>query len=301
MPPTDLMKILSRADQLKKDFLIFLKMLGLERELYKGVLNIFPYTTSIIFDRISFYCLGMSFCIDKKFNVTSYSSNIFYFNNFVIESSRKLEFLCLGNNDDMLCKVLNAQGLINIYQKDGLKNIFIVTGDSLKLYKLSANTLDHLHNIKALTVISNMGLALTIAFDDLGKLVTVSRNYIALEHYGVYLYISSGSIVQAIRRIAVEKSIIVLSNTSNRNSHVPIIEVVDTYTFSAPWFFKDNCVDMFTVNIIDEPVNTIIKVYRGFITKVGVNGIEHEYKHRMIRVALAPYASTYLKLCLAPT
>lgn len=301
MPPTDLMKILSRADQLKKDFLIFLKMLGLERELYKGVLNIFPYTTSIIFDRISFYCLGMSFCIDKKFNVTSYSSNIFYFNNFVIESSRKLEFLCLGNNDDMLCKVLNAQGLINIYQKDGLKNIFIVTGDSLKLYKLSANTLDHLHNIKALTVISNMGLALTIAFDDLGKLVTVSRNYIALEHYGVYLYISSESIVQAIRRIAVEKSIIVLSNTSNRNSHVPIIEVVDTYTFSAPWFFKDNCVDMFTVNIIDEPVNTIIKVYRGFITKVGVNGIEHEYKHRMIRVALAPYASTYLKLCLAPT
>jgi len=301
LPPTDLMKILSRADQLKKDFLIFLKMLGLERELYKGVLNIFPYTTSIIFDRISFYCLGMSFCIDKKFNVTSYSSNIFYFNNFVIESSRKLEFLCLGNNDDMLCKVLNAQGLINIYQKDGLKNIFIVTGDSLKLYKLSANTLDHLHNIKALTVISNMGLALTIAFDDLGKLVTVSRNYIALEHYGVYLYISSESIVQAIRRIAVEKSIIVLSNTSNRNSHVPIIEVVDTYTFSAPWFFKDNCVDMFTVNIIDEPVNTIIKVYRGFITKVGVNGIEHEYKHRMIRVALAPYASTYLKLCLAPT
>uniref|UniRef100_A0A7J2U062 Uncharacterized protein n=1 Tax=Ignisphaera aggregans TaxID=334771 RepID=A0A7J2U062_9CREN len=301
MPPTDLMKILSRADQLKKDFLIFLKMLGLERELYKGVLNIFPYTTSIIFDRISLYCLGMSFCIDKKFNVTSYSSNIFYFNNFVIESSRKLEFLCLGNNDDMLCKVQNAQGLINIYQKDGLKNIFIVTGDSLKLYKLSANTLDHLHNIKALTVISNMGLALTIAFDDLGKLVTVSRNYIALEHYGVYLYISSESIVQAIRRIAVEKSIIVLSNTSNRNSHVPIIEVVDTYTFSAPWFFKDNCVDMFTVNIIDEPVNTIIKVYRGFITKVGVNGIEHEYKHRMIRVALAPYASTYLKLCVAPT
>jgi hypothetical protein len=301
LPPTDLMKILSRADQLKKDFLIFLKMLGLERELYKGVLNIFPYTTSIIFDRISFYCLGMSFCIDKKFNVTSYSSNIFYFNNFVIESSRKLEFLCLGNNDDILCKVLNAQGLINIYQKDGLKNIFIVTGDSLKLYKLSANTLDHLHNIKALTVISNMGLALTIAFDDLGKLVTVSRNYIALEHYGVYLYISSESIVQAIRRIAVEKSIIVLSNTSNRNSHVPLIEVVDTYTFSAPWFFKDNCVDMFTVNIIDEPVNTIIKVYRGFITKVGVNGIEHEYKHRMIRVALAPYASTYLKLCLAPT
>jgi hypothetical protein len=276
-------------------------MLGLERELYKGVLNIFPYTTSIIFDRISFYCLGMSFCIDKKFNVTSYSSNIFYFNNFVIESSRKLEFLCLGNNDDMLCKVRNAQGLINIYQKDGLKNIFIVTGDSLKLYKLSANTLDRLHNIKALTVISNMGLALTIAFDDLGKLVTVSRNYIALEHYGVYLYISSESIVQAIRRIAVEKSIIVLSNTSNRNSHVPIIEVVDTYTFSAPWFFKDNCVDMFTVNIIDEPVNTIIKVYRGFITKVGVNGIEHEYKHRMIRVALAPYASTYLKLCVAPT
>jgi hypothetical protein len=276
-------------------------MLGLERELYKGVLNIFPYTTSIIFDRIFLYCLGMSFCIDKRFNVTSYSSNIFYFNNFVIESSRKLEFLCLGNNDDMLCKVLNAQGLINIYQKDGLKNIFIVTGDSLKLYKLSANTLDHLHNIKALTVISNMGLALTIAFDDLGKLVTVSRNYIALEHYGVYLYISSESIVQAIRRIAVEKSIIVLSNTSNRNSHVPIIEVVDTYTFSAPWFFKDNCVDMFTVNIIDEPVNTIIKVYRGFITKVGVNGIEHEYKHRMIRVALAPYASTYLKLCLAPT
>ena len=303
MPPTDLMKILSRADQLKKDFLMFLKELGFIKEIRGGILNVFPHTTSIIIGRDLLRCLGMSFCIDEKRGITSFSSNMLYHNSFVIEFPRKAELVCLESNSGVLCKVHNTLGTFSVYQREGLRNLIIATANLLKTQRLAPSASEKLRSttcgIKAFTAVSSSGLALTIAFDDLGELITLGKNYMELEHYGNYMYVSSEGVVPAIRRAIVEKSVIVLNTSINQCMREPLIEVVDNYTLLVPWALEGNCINMVSLNFIDEAVNTAIKIYKGFITKVSVDGVEHEYRHRMIRIALAPYASAYVKLCLA--
>jgi len=300
LPPTDLMKILSRTDQLKKDFVAFLKALSLEREIQNGILNMFPYTTSIIIDKKPLQCLGMFSCVKEKFNTHSLSSSTFRYNGFIMELPRNTELVCIENTNNTLCKVYNVQGLVSIYHREGLRELIIITTSPLRLQKLPANVFKEVRSVKAITVISSNGLALTVSFDDLSRLVSLSRNHIMLEHYGHHMYISNEIITQSVRRAIVEKHIIMLGASINECHSTPLIETLDNYTLLFPWMFERNCVSMLAINITSEALNAIVKVYKGLITRVVVNEVEHVYRHRIIRFALAPHAISYTKLCLTP-
>ena len=320
MPPTDLMKILSRADQLKNEFIHFLASLGFrfsENPNNVLMLNPIPYTESIIKDG-ALKCLASSSCSPMNdYNVEMIESSSIKVFKFSIEMLRRNKATLLYNVKSKVPqilpqKVIFSQGfeIIRIYCGTLLKEVRIILNNPFKVVKLVPehinelqnfieNKFRNLGNVMGFSLISSEGTLMSFAFDEPVRLSNLTKHYIEVESYARTTYITHDAIAKALRKIVIEKTLALLNDMSvHPELSMPVIEFLDIHTISIPINFEEECVTYLTINVSERPVSAVVKAYKGVITAVKVNGVTHSYRHRVVRVALAPYSEASITLCL---
>jgi hypothetical protein len=314
------MKILSRADQLKNEFLNFLASLGFrfsENPNNVLMLNPIPYTESIIKDG-ALNCLASSSCAPMNdYNVEMIESSSIKVLKFSIEMLRRSRAALLYNVKSripqiLLQKVIFSQGfeVVRIYCGTLLKEVRILLNNPFKVMKLvpehinglqnfMENTFRSLGNVMGFSLISNDSTLMSFVFDEPVKLTDLTKHYIEVESYARTAYITRDAIVKALRKVVIEKTLASFNDMSvYPELSMPVIEFLDIHTISIPINFEDECVTYLAINVSERPVSTVVKAYKGVITTVKVNGAMHSYRHRVVRVALAPYSEANITLCL---
>lgn len=304
MPPTELMKILSRADQIKKEFIEFLSNNNIisdngEKQLY--YLNPLPHTLETFLansNNILLKCYGASSCredavlegrcIEHSSNLTIDNANLYTDNPLCIyrPSSDRLRIVNLTRNREIVILFTRDVSSIHMYS-DCSENI------------ASYSTIEGLdfRNIRV-AAISSGYTTLSLLFYDpvvikcpnkrLCVVYTPTRNSILL--------LLNEPAIGLVRRHYLNQFLVRTSTTLNIET--PLIEVLDYTTLSLPISFSGSCTRLAIFNLLHRSTNSIVKSYRR-ITKLVFNGMtEYSYRHSIVRVGLPPHGVAELELCI---
>jgi hypothetical protein len=281
------------------------------------MLNPIPYTELIMKDG-TLNCLASSSCVPiNDYNVEMIESSTIKALRFSIEMLRRNKVALLYNvksrvSQGLPQKVIFGQNLevIKIYCGTMVKEVRILLNNPFKIVKLVPERVNELQNfmdnkfrglgnVMGFSLITNEGTLMSFAFDEPVKLSYLTKYYIEVESYARIAYITHDTIVKALRKIVIEKTLASFNDMSvYPELSMPVIEFLDIHTISIPINFENECVTYLTINISERPVSTVVKAYKGVITTVKVNGVTHSYRHRVVRVALAPYSEANITLCL---
>jgi len=296
------MKILSRADHIKKEFIEFLyNNTILEYHEKHRYLNPLPYSLNdVIIKQSLLKCFGMSFCrenISEKIyrkkinrytieNIHLYSNNDFY---IYSSSTNKIGIISILKNEKLTILFPKEISMLQVY-KDHDENINFYTIDRFQ-HNLEFK------NVRALLIASNH-IAITIAFTDLVDVECPNRRVCMF--YGpsknIILFSTNETIVNLIRRYHLTQFII--ESDLNLNIDTPLIEILDYSTFALPTAFNNSCIQFIIFNPLYRSVVSIIKSYR-YITEIIIDDItEYNYKHNIVRIGLAPHSNASFKICL---
>lgn len=302
MPPTELMKILSRADHIKKEFMEFLHNINiLEYHEKHQYLNPLPYSLNdVIVKQSLLKCFGMSFCRENT-SEGIYRRKI---NRYTIEN------IHLYSNDDfyIYSSSTNKMGIISVLKNKKLTILFPKEISMLQIYKdhdenISFYIIDRFwhnlefKNVRALSIASNR-IAITIAFADLVDIECPNRRVCMFysPSKNIILFSSNETIVNLIRKYHLTQFII--ESDLNLNIDTPLIEILDYTTFALPIAFNNSCIQFIIFNPLYRSTTSIIKSYR-YVTKIIIDDItEYNYKHNIVRIGLAPYSNASFEICL---
>ena len=296
MPPTDLMKILSRTDHTINSFLMFLKNMGFSGEQGSEFVNLFPYTSNVIWGKEPLLCLGMSICYSVDGRVIEYNSKSFNYDNFSFDFPVKNTVYCFDN----LCKICGNNNYIAIYSSRQLDALQVVRAKPFALLKTDSTAVGEVSSVIAINIVGEKGASLSVVFKNPARISYLSRHHIIIEYYGDCVYVSKESVMMAIRRLFIETAMYKSNMVIGGLHYTPFMEVVDPYSILVPQNFHDRCIEMSLYNITNNAINSIIKVYGGRITKIQIDDVEYEYRHNVIRVAMAPLSESQLRLYLQP-
>jgi len=296
LPPTDLMKILSRTDRLIYLFQNYLKNAGFSTEQGNDIINPFPYTCKLVLGEKPLICLGLSICFSTNERTTKYFLNNFKYNGFWFITPGKGSVSCI----DDVCKACTANNYVSIYSKNCIENVHIIKDSPLEMLNISKIEKNEIPSVLAVNLETFAKSSLTLAFMEPARIKYLSFHHMILEYYGNCFYISKEPLIHSIRRILVEKHIFNSQLSLSKLQYSPLVEVLDPYSIVIPQNFNDKCIEMLSLNITSNAINTIIRVYSSRVTKVYLDDVEYDYKHNVVRVALEPLTKVVIKLCLYP-
>ncbi|MEL9939480.1 MAG: hypothetical protein QW348_00975 [Ignisphaera sp.] len=258
--------------------------------------NLFPYTSNVIWEKEPLLCLGMSVCYSVGDRVVEYNSKSFNYDNFSFDFPVKNNIYCFDN----LCKICGNNNYIAIYSSRQIDALQVVRAKPFALIKTDLTIVSELSSVMAINIVGEKGAGLSVAFKNPARISYLSRHHIFIEYYGDCIYVSKEPVMMAIRRLFIETSMHRSNIVIGSLHYIPFMEVVDPYSVLVPQNFHDRCIEMSLYNITDNAINSIIKVYGGRVAKIQIDDVEYEYRHNVVRVAMAPTSKSRLRLCLQP-
>lgn len=306
MPPTELMKILSRADHIKKEFIDFLLNNNLASDVGDGhrYLNPLPYTLENILlnlDNILLKCYGVSFCeestslknVDVGYanHININNINIYAGNKFHIyrPSPERLKIIQLLEGEEVTIIPINEITTIQIYDE---------YNENITSYLAERNWVaSELRSVRVALISSGYNV-LSILFYN--PVVIECPNRKVCKFYtssgNTLLLLPNESIISLIRMYYISRFI--TKSILKLNIEASLIEFLDYTTLSLPIAFNDNCIHLAIFNLLHRSVSSIVKSYK-YIAKIVFDDItEYNYRHSVIRIGLSPYSKAEFKLCL---
>ncbi|MEM2221716.1 MAG: hypothetical protein QXK24_05675 [Ignisphaera sp.] len=307
MPPTELMKILSRADHIKKEFIKFLHDNNVVSNHGKeyGYLNPLPYTLdSFLLDlenkNVFLKCFGTSFCFENilegvhkeyanRLNINGI--NLYFNNGFYIYSipSDRLKMMRLLGDEEILALFPKDITSIQMYS-DYDENVVLhsISGDRLHSELEGVRALAIFSGYHTLSVVSSNLMTVRCPNRKVCLFYISGRNTILLS--------PSEPIINLVRRYHLNHFIIASNFTLNIET--PLVEFLDFTTLSLPITFDSNCIRFAIFNPLHRVVNSIIKSYR-YLTRIIIDDLtEYNYRHSIVRIGLPPNSSTKFEVCL---
>lgn len=297
MPPTDLVKKLSRTDHLITKFEEFLHVQGIidrnnEEMLYANPL---PYSSTIFAPTENnlfklYRCLAMSICFEKsgKESLTTNSINL---TRFKLMSSDKFRYVA-DKNKIYLSNIVDNH--IDIIARDNVNEITVIdlemrkrkishAYDDLSGYVLSIKSSETLSIGSAEPmVIKRTGTSIFRLFIPFSKLVLISEEETVIKTFREILIYENMNIVKGIRR-----------------KELSLIEILDPLTIALPIDFDRGCVELEMINPYDISYNAIIKVY-GYIDEIILDNLTRfKPRYNIVRIAVPMYHNAKIKLCVS--
>ncbi len=293
MPPTDMMKILSRSDQ-KISYDRFVELLNMGKYVNeKRIYNILPYTMNILLNEEIYKCLGMNICI--KTNITPivmYSDTVSIEN--VTITLKTLSKICYDKIDSVLYLFNNN---INIISKNNIKVITILKED-YSVYEYMYRIDDELDEKKVIGVTLYYESGDTIAISSINpfSFECFNRRVCEVEqiHIDPLFLVSRKPLVFLMRKLLVR------SNLKKMDIEIkflrPLMEFLDIATLINFIEFYEGYIRMKITNVISRPINSVLRSWIP-ITKVILDRItEYSNRYGIIRVALPAYESALIDL-----
>ncbi|MEM0026605.1 MAG: hypothetical protein QXT53_01540 [Ignisphaera sp.] len=276
---------------------MFMQSIGFSDGQGDELVNIFPYTSNVIWGEEHLLCLGMSVCypIDSD-KVLKHHSKSFEYDGFSFEFSIESSIYCLDN----LCKICGSNNYITIYSSKKFESLQIVRAKPFALLKAELAMTSGLSSVIAINILEEKKSGLSIVFKDPARIAYSSRHHISIEYHGDCMYVSREPVVPAVRRLLVETAIHRSNIAIGKLHYTPLIEVVDPYSILIPHNFYNRCIEMTSYNITSNAINSIIKVYGSRVMKIQIDDVEYDYRHNVIRMAMAPLSESQIRLCLQP-
>ncbi len=306
MPPTELMKILSRADHIKKEFIEFLlnNNLALDIGNTHRYLNPLPYTLENVLlnlDGILLKCYGTSFCKESIFlkdvnveqtnrintnSISLYANSRFY---IYRPFSDSLRIARLPSGEKVAIIPISEITAIQIYGEHSENIISYSAGENwttLELRGIRAAVISSGYN--ALSILFSSPVIIECPNKKVCKFYTSGENTL--------LFLPNEPIISLIRMHYL--SHFVIKSILTLNIEEPLVEFLDYTTLSLPIAFNDNCIRLAIFNLLHKSINSIIKSYK-YIAKIVLDGItEYNYRHSVVRIGLPPYSKAEFELCL---
>lgn len=298
------MKILSRADHIKREFIEFLfnNNLALDDGKKYQYLNPLPHTlkNAIIIDSDSIFlkCYGTSFCeedaaLENKYvgytdslildGVSLYANNKFYVHGL---PSARLNVIQLLKDGEIFILFPREITSIQIYSEHEGNVTSHSIKESLEFRNTIATTISSGHTV--LSLLFYNPVIVRCPNRKVCIVCTPSRN--------VILSLLNEPIIGLVRRYYLTRFITKM--IIGLNIETPLIEFLDYTTISLPITFSGNCIRLAIFNLLHRSANSIIKSYR-YITKIVLDSVtEYNYRHSIIRIGLPPYSRTEFELCI---
>lgn len=289
------MKILSRADRVRKGHTEFLLSNGLAYEGESNVLNPLPYTVRALINGRGHLCYGLSIC--SKVTDTEEGR-------VREEHLQPLARLLQGSRDtplstrELFTAPLNVGNALLIFGLEfNVREIMILRDAPLEVTRVIPPHEKVERSVRALTVVFEGGRAITALFHTPVVIESVGTRTVALYSPSTnVIEVSSTSPIEALRRYLVS-AYSFRANIVSR--YYPILETLDGFTIAVPTEFSGTAVELNLINPMDRALNAVLKAYRSLIRKVVFEGVtEYSYRHSVIRVAMPPHSEASLKLVL---
>jgi len=301
LPPTDMVKRLSRTDHRLENFTKFLSIQGV---LTEGLENLYanplPFSSTIpMIDKniVKFCrCLAMSLCLEKDVGrafvgntIDLGSAKLMSMDNFRYTArDEKLYIYDLsGKYIDLIIKrEVEEIVLIDLDMRE--KRIDVAKGTRLRyagVYALSVK----MSNRDTLSLASSEPMVI----EDIGRLM-----------YNLYVPVARVMVVSRNRtHVQMFREALMYSNivmvTGKQKNVQPLIEILDPIALSKPIDFIEGCVDLEIVNPTNILYNTIIKVY-GYIDEIVIDElVRFKPKYNVIRMSMPMNSKAKIRLCIS--
>ncbi len=297
MPPTDMMKTLSRADQ-KVSYIKFVISLNIGRYIDKQkIYNVLPYTVSILLHDEIYKCLGMNLC--EKDNIApmiSYHDNISMENTVI--AFRGESKICYDRKDAVLYLFNND---MNIISKNDLKTVTILKDDysvSEYLYRID----DKLSEKRVIGVTLYYGTGNTLSISSMNpfSFECLNRRLCIAEqiHVDPMFLLSRRSLISLIRKLLVRNSIEEINLEMKLRK--PIMEFLDMTTLINSMEFYEDHIRMKVKNVMSRPMNSVLRSWIPITRVILDETIEYSNKYGIIRLALPAYESALMDIYFNP-
>lgn len=300
MPPTDLVKKLSRSDHIVQEFKRFLEVQGVIRDGLEKVLSN-PQPFSVLIPVINggevhnYKCFALSICRQEAKAKPSISEEIKFAEMKITSTSRVNH---VTTNDTLYILDLNDVDLWlffwrKVHEIKVLENTFRVRNINL----VDVEGADKFSSIFGLSF-KGHGFEISLASSDPFVLETRGSCVRLRAPVSNILAISKGrTIVQLFRLVYVYKSLVELEGEVRMQQS--IVEVVDPLTIAMTTGFEGGCVNMVLANPYPINFNTMIKAY-GYIDEIAINGTsKFKPKHNIVRLSIPGFGRSEVRVCIS--
>ncbi|MEM1915822.1 MAG: hypothetical protein QXW05_01105 [Ignisphaera sp.] len=301
MPPTDMVKKLSRTDHRVENFTKFLYIQGV---LTEGLENLYanplPFSSTVPMineDIVKFYrCLAMSLCLERG-EEKAYVGNTIDLGFVKLMSIDNFRYT---TKDEKLYIYNLNDKYIDLIMKRKVEEIALIDLDMReKRIDIGKDAGHRYTSVYALSIKMNNRDVLSIAFSEpiiiesIGE--SMYRLYVPMAR--VMAISRNRTHVQMFREVLIySNTVVVIGKQKNVQS---LIEILDPIALSKPIDFIEGCVDLEMVNPINISYNTIIKVY-GYIDEITVDDlVKFKPKYNIIRIALPRNSKAKIRLCIS--
>jgi len=296
LPPTDVMKTLSRADQ-RISYDRFVVSLNIGRYIdEERIYNILPYTMNILLNGEIYNCLGMNICIKNSITpIILYRDNVAIEN--IVITLRTTSKICYDKIDSVLYLFNNN---ISMISKNDIKMITILKEDySVDEYMHRIDNKLSEKRVIGITLYYESGYTISISSINPFSFECFNRRVCEAEqiHVDPLFLVSKKPLVFLMRKLLVR------NNLKKMNIEIkflkPIIEFLDMATLINSIEFYENYIRIRITNIMSRPINSVLRSWIP-ITKVVVDEVaEYSNRYGIIRIALPAYGSALIDLYLS--